>query len=753
MRDSRPALRSGRPWQRLVLCGTLLCPGLPPHAAAPGPVIAHRLQVRAEPAAHLLQVHDRLQVPAALVTQQFSFALNAALKVRSSSAGLRLAVLKSRVLASAVGMDREDNETDNQVRVTLYRVRGARPGRNLTLDLEYEGLIDHPIKEEGQAYARGFSQTPGIIEERGIYLAGSSYWVPQVQDTLVSYRLESNLPSGWKSVSQGTRIAAPAGETHGPADRVHETWNVDLPTEQVYLVAARFAEYLRDAGAVKVYAFLRTPDDALAARYLAATAQYLQMYQGMLGRYPYAKFALVENFWETGYGMPSFTLLGEQIIRFPFILTSSYPHELLHNWWGNGVFVDFSGGNWCEGLTAYLADHLLAEQRGQGSQHRRDILQRVTDFVTPQNDFPVTRFRTRYDGVSEAIGYGKTAMIWNMLRERVGDGAFLASLQRFYRDNLFRAATFDDLRHSFESVTGHNLGPFFHQWVAQTGVPELRLDEAMRSGNRVTVTLSQLQAEPRFALDVPVALYTASGVQLRAIAMSADAPTASGTFELSSPVTRIDVDPQFQVYRRLSPLETPPALSKAFGADRVVIVVPSDGADATYAGLIKSWSRPGVEVVEDRKLPSLPYDRPVWVVGSTNRYAVTVGQALTAYGAALDAAGLRLADATYPAAAKSIVAVVRNPENPDTVLVYVSAPTAAAADGLARKLPHYGKYSWLIFKGDAPDNEAKGEWPTSHSPLAHEFESQPNLAALPMRPALAEMPPPFDAERLKADVK
>jgi len=97
--------------------------------------------------------------------------------------------------------------------------------------------------------------------------------------------------------------------------------------------------------------------------------------------------------------------------------------------------------------------------------------------------------------------------------------------------------------------------------------------------------------------------------------------------------------------------------------------------------------------------------------------------------------------------------VVRNPENPDTVLVYVSAPTAAAADGLARKLPHYGKYSWLIFKGDAPDNEAKGEWPTSHSPLAHEFESQPNLAALPMRPALAEMPPPFDAERLKADVK
>ena len=71
------------------------------------------------------------------------------------------------------------------------------------------------------------------------------------------------------------------------------------------------------------------------------TAQYLEMYRQLIGPYPFAKFALVENFWETGYGMPSFTLLGPQVIRFPFILHSSYPHEILHNWWGNSVFVDW----------------------------------------------------------------------------------------------------------------------------------------------------------------------------------------------------------------------------------------------------------------------------------------------------------------------------------------------------------------------------------------------------------------------------
>jgi len=44
-------------------------------------------------------------------------------------------------------------------------------------------------------------------------------------------------------------------------------------------------------------------------------------------------------------------------------------------------------------LTAYLADHLIAEQRGQGADHRRAILQRVTDYVTPENDFPLSRFQ------------------------------------------------------------------------------------------------------------------------------------------------------------------------------------------------------------------------------------------------------------------------------------------------------------------------------------------------------------------------
>jgi hypothetical protein len=180
--------------------------------------------------------------------------------------------------------------------------------------------------------------------------------------------------------------------------------------DEITLVGGPLVVYREAAGAVEALVYLRQKDDALAAKYLQATAQYVEMYRGLIGPYPYGKFALVENFWETGYGMPSYTLLGPQVIRFPFILTSSYPHEILHNWWGNSVFVDYESGNWCEGLTAYMADHLIQEQRGAGEDYRRDTLQKYRSYVREGRDFPLTEFRSRHSAATEAVGYGKTLM-------------------------------------------------------------------------------------------------------------------------------------------------------------------------------------------------------------------------------------------------------------------------------------------------------------------------------------------------------
>jgi len=707
--------------------------------AQPAPVVHHDLVVTLDPANHRLKVRDRIRIPGALVTAPLILSLNADLAVQTSS--LTLTPVRSRVPGPDPGMDRDSS----RVPVNVYRVEGTTPGQDVTGEISYEGAINVPVRQSGGEYARAFSQSPGLIEARGVYLAGSTQWVPQLGDALMIYTLSVELPAGWKSVSQGERAAM-------TAPGAPERWSVTTPTEEAHLIAAPFTEYSRDAGAVKAMAFLRKPDKALADRYLDATAQYLEMYRGLLGPYPYSKFALVENFWETGYGMPSFTLLGEQVIRFPFILHSSYPHELLHNWWGNGVFVDGAGGNWCEGLTAYLADHLIAEQRGQGAEHRRAILQRVTDYVTPENDFPLTRFQSRFNAVTEAVGYGKTAMVFNMLREKVGDAQFTKALQQFYRDNRFRQASFDDIRKSFESVSGLDLRSYFDQWIKNVGTPELKLEQAAAQGARLTLTLSQVQGGRQFALDVPVVIETEQGVETKTVSMPADKARVEASFDLKGPARRVEIDPQFQLYRRLSPLEIPPSLSKAFGAKKVLIVLSAQSG-SRYAGLAKAWTRDGVEIVTDSEISALPSDRAVWLLGSGNKFAPVVADALRSYGASLDAMGLRTSSTAYDAAGRSLVAVARHPANPDSVVIALTASSEAAADALARKLPHYGKYSWLVFAGDDATNEASGEWPVGDTPLARNLTPQAQPIKLTPRKALAEIKPLFDTARMAADIE
>jgi hypothetical protein len=62
--------------------------------------------------------------------------------------------------------------------------------------------------------------------------------------------------------------------------------------------------------------------------------------------------------------MPTLTYLGIDVLRLPFIRSTSLGHEVLHNWWGNGVYPDYARGNWSEGLTTFMADYAYREREG-----------------------------------------------------------------------------------------------------------------------------------------------------------------------------------------------------------------------------------------------------------------------------------------------------------------------------------------------------------------------------------------------------
>ncbi|MEW6529456.1 MAG: M1 family aminopeptidase [Thermodesulfobacteriota bacterium] len=699
---------------------------------APLLTVRHHLKVTLEPKEHLLKAEDTITLPAG-EGQEVVFMLHEGLNPVSLTPGVTFT---------------EIADAHRAVPVTRYKIRFPQELR--TFKIRYEGRIFHPLGTRGKDSTGGVTATTGYIGEQGVYLSGDSYWYPQIGQALVAFRLEATVPAGWDVVSQGAR-----GVHKVDRNSRRVQWDSPEPQQEIFLVSGRFTEYGSKADSVSAMVFLRNPDQGLARKYLDLTHRFIALYERLIGPYPYPKFAAVENFWETGFGMPSFTLLGPKVMRFPFILYSSYPHEILHNWWGNCVYVPRESGNWTEGLTAYLSDYLFAEQRGAGMEYRQETLQKYLDYVTSEKDFPLSNFRSRHDSPSAAVGYGKALMFFHMLRLQLGDDAFREGLQEFYRKNKFRFASYDDLRMSFEAVSGKSLREDFRQWVDRTGAPELRakfvsVHGPSSEGYEITLLLEQVQPGKAYQLRVPVAVTLEGETYAEEVLVEMKGKRLEHKFKVAHRPLRIDVDPQFDLFRRLDLAETPPALSRAFGAKRVTFVLPSSAGptlQAAYRELADSWSQAGpesVDVLLDTEIQTLPRDRQVVVVGWENRFVPDVVNALQRYQVTADKSQARIGPSEIPMKDHSVALVGDNPSNRALTLTWVAGDPPTAIRGLGRKLPHYSKYSYLAFKGEELVNILKGRWPVKDSlmtifvPDGQGNLRQVDMGRLPPRKALVE---------------
>ncbi len=741
--------RSSPLFPLLAACALLLLlPAAPARAGEPMP--HHDLRARVEPDTGRLAATDRLHVPRRFLGEA------GVLEVRLH-AGLSLFATDPAWHVEPAS----DAEEPGGAPSRLWRVRpaaGPWPAGDVVLPLRYEGTIRHPLQKEQEEYARSFSRTPGTISAEGVVLTGATGWVPSLGEDALTFTLTVDVPKGWDAVSQGSRtLEAEKGGRHVV------TWDCPHPMEEVYLIAARWTEYDRKVGPVLAQAYLREPDEALAGRYLEATDAYIGMYGRLIGPYPFGKFALVENFWDTGYGMPSFTLLGPRVIRFPFILTSSYPHEILHNWWGNSVYVDWQTGNWCEGLTAYMADHLIQEGRGEGARYRRDTLKKYRNYVDSGRDFPLTAFHSRHSSATEAVGYGKALMVFHMARRRLGDAAFKSAIRAFYGEEIWHHASWADLARAFSAAGGDDFTPWIETWTRRAGAPTLAIQAEAAGENDLAVTLLQTQEGDVWPVDVPVAVT----IEGRKDAVVAVVPMREKrvrtTLHLPARPLRVDADPMFDVFRRLDLSEVPATLGEVFGAERVTIVVPTASNDplapawSRFAETWKSGAAPGaVDVVGEDALETLPADRAVWVLGETNRWAGALAKGLARHDAGPDGASWRFGSERVPRSGHGVAYVTRptgagGEERP--AIGWVATDVEASLPGLARKLPHYGRYSYLAFEGDEPTNVVKGEWSSTGSPLTVLLAGDVPRAALPAREPLARPEPLFDADRLMAHVR
>lgn len=737
-----------------VLPAAIQIPAAGPADDRQAELLTHDLAVELVPAGHRLLATDRITLKVlSPQLEQVSFSLNSALRVTriQQGRGSELFPLAFSVGARGAG-EGEWPEQSPQV-VTVQLAGPAARDQVLTLEWAYEGTINDPPRESRDLRYVTPSDTTGHIGSEGVYLSGESHWYPDLPGSLATVRLRATVPEGWETVSHGRQVSRAAA-----AGTVTVEWHASTRTEALTLVANRFQVSSREwrdrAGqAIEVATYLFPDDAPLADEYLDASVRYLEAYTTLLGPYPFQKFAVVENFFPSGLGMPSFTLLGSGIVKRHYVQPFALGHEIVHSWIGNSVFNDVEQGNWVEGLTTYLANYYYDELIGKSEparDQRRLMLLGYAVYVRPEEDYPVERFRQKTDQKDNAIGYQKAAMLFHMLRREIGEEAFWGGLRRLVAEYKGAYATWRELERVFGESAGRDLRWFFAQWVERAGAPSLRIENATARPettgdggdrpHRISARIRQIQADGSggpYRLRLPVRVALAGGAIYPA---TVDVDSADQQVSLLAPAAPValEIDPDFEIFRRLDRDRIPPMLNLYVTDHERTVVLPDQGAEterAPYRDVAARLAAPPsgpesgagpaarTEVLET--VPGEPGDRrgSVLVLGGPglNRAADWAVRGCED-NVAVQRDRFTVEGRTYQGADLALLVSCRHPSRPEAVVTLFYGITPAATAKVARLLFFYGWQSYLVFRDGAV--VARGDFVPLHEELKVRFAEQ-----------------------------
>lgn len=678
-------------------------------------ILNHKISIELFPEKHGFKASDEMRVKHE--GKFISLALNKNFKIKSIILNGQAAKFQfdKEAYKNKLKKLADDNLASDFSRAGIIKIDTKTLGEQ-TVILEYEGsLYEEPSASQ---FSREYiaSQSSGIIGDQGAFLSPESFWYPRADGGMSRFEIQTSTPVGCETVTQGTRLRHQI-----KGDNLIVQWKNSHPSDSVYLQAGPYEIKEDEIEGIKIYTYFFPGDEKLASLYLNKSKQYIAFYNKLFGKYPYQKFAVVENFFETGYGLPSWTLLGRTVVRLPFIPDTSLPHEICHNWWGNGVFVDYSQGNWCEGLTVYCADYLLKKETVPGGDmdYRRQINRDYASYVKKNNDFPLTEFHSRHNPATRAVGYGKAMMVFHQLERMVGEEKFFKSLRRLMADYKFKKAAWKDVLRVFEEECGLKLNNFHDLWIERAGAPVLKLEnvQALKQGEIFTVSFNIVQEGKPYDLNVPV-LITTEGGEVHEFLKVSDL-IEEFKIGLDSKPIRLEVDPEHHLFRRLYPEEIPPSIAKVFGSEKQLIVLPGR-ADTEK---IKEY-RTAAQMINKTQTAAIKKDTEVKPEELRACAVIIFGSAAEEPSIA-EFLGGTLGNAPWgkDLAEKDDsgwIVVYPHPQSDEYGVMVIDGNSKSDLLSIVRKLPHYGKYSYLLFQGST--NAAKGIWEVESSPLIYVFK-------------------------------
>jgi hypothetical protein len=372
-----------------------------------------------------------------------------------------------------------------------------------------------------------------------------------------------------------------------------------------------------------------------------------------------------------------------------------------------------------------VADYLFKEMKSEQAaiDARQQWLRNYATLVRPENDFALSRFQSRYNPVTRSVGYDKSAMVFHMIRRLIGEEAFWGSLRDLFQNRRFKLTSWVDLQRAFEIRGKQSLQKFFDQWVYRKGAPQLAVDviSTDRSGGSWQVKGKITQDQPYYDIPLRLALETSRQTVTEKIKLSGQMTF----FKLSSSARplKLTADPDADIFRRLASSEIPPAVNSLKSSVSVLTVL-SDQLDPALEKAARTLTLSlGLKhnrfITEDEWSRQKQAEFDILMIGRPQ------SEELFKYLPAevdIRSDSFSLNKSVYDKSSDAFFGVFNHPFAEDRITALFMPLSAEYADVVAAKITHYGRYSYLAFKGGR--NQAKGLWPVEHSPLVYRWNQR-----------------------------
>jgi len=485
-------------------------------------------------------------------------------------------------------------------------------------------------------------------------------WYPKI-DIMCKYETAvENI--GYITISEATKIEEKSGKTY---------FSFDHPLDKLNLIASK--NYTKKLHITKDGLELSTyfyPSDLnFSEKYLKKSEEYFELYKNMFGFMPFKRFSVVKTLFPAGYSMPTYTLIGKQIIDKDYVLENSLGHEIAHQWFGNYVYSP-DRGNWVEGITTYYADYLYAKHENRGAEYRKDMLVKYNSYVNQNNEIALIDFEHKTKNSKNAIGYEKSAFFFYMLEQKIGKKALDAGTKMLLENYPFKVATYENLREVYEKTSGLELGDFFKTWVYEKGAVDFSISNTALSfvENRYVLEFDIISNNK--VEYIPISICSED----ECLSSRVDLSKKRQRLELDIEPTKIVFDENYELFRKLSMQETPAVISKIIDGNALLVINRADEKRfAAFTGVFKNFKYSDTVTYDEIK------NSNIFILGAKNELLERIVLPFKMEGDAK-------------------IELFKNPLNEANVIAVFE--TTRPSKSIFYKLQHLGKYSTVVFDGE-----------------------------------------------------